>query len=43
MDLLYLTILSRLPTDDERASVGYEGGEQMTWALINCEEFLFRH
>jgi hypothetical protein len=47
-ELLYLTILSRRPTDEERAMVeglcGYESGARdVAWALINSDEFLFRH
>ena len=47
-ETLYLTILSRLPTDTERSQV--EGrckskweAENLVWALFNTEEFLFRH
>ncbi len=45
---LYLTILSRRPTEDERAVAeglcGYQGGARdVAWALINSDEFLFRH
>jgi hypothetical protein len=47
-ETLYLTILSRYPTDEERDEFSYYGGsrssgENLVWALINCEEFLFRH
>jgi hypothetical protein len=50
-DQLYLTILSRYPTDDEReAAIGYGSGEgsgtpgpDVAWALINSAEFLCRH
>jgi hypothetical protein len=47
-ELLYLTVLSRRPTDEERAMVeglcGYEAGARdVAWALINTDEFLFRH
>jgi len=47
-DTLYLTILSRPPTAGERADVGWQcnshrGAENLVWALINSEEFLFRH
>ncbi|MFO0867711.1 MAG: DUF1553 domain-containing protein [Pirellulales bacterium] len=47
-DLLYLAILSRRPTDDERlvaaSRCGYEdGARDVAWALINSDEFLFRH
>ncbi len=50
---LYLTILSRLPTDEEwkivagySAATGVRGREavvDLAWALINSTEFLFRH
>ena len=50
VDELYLTILSRFPTDDERQIVGAyaktRGGSalrDLAWALINCPEFLYRH
>ncbi len=47
-DSLYLTILSRPPTDSEREDMGQRcsskwGAENVVWALINSEEFLFRH
>jgi hypothetical protein len=47
-ELLYLTILSRRPTDEERATVeglcGFaSGARDVAWALINSDEFLFRH
>ncbi len=47
-ELLYLAILSRRPTDDEQRMVeglcGYPGGARdVAWALINSDEFLFRH
>ncbi len=47
-ELLYLTILSRRPTDAERAMVegmcGHQAGARdVAWALINSDEFLFRH
>ena len=47
-EALYLTILSRLPTEEEWGAVSWEcdsrqGGEKLAWALINSEEFLFRH
>ena len=47
-DALYLTILSRLPTEEEWGAVSWEcvsrqSGENLAWALINSEEFLFRH
>ena len=48
---LYLTILSRYPTEEERKVVaGYsksgrtrEAAIDLAWALINSAEFLFRH
>jgi hypothetical protein len=50
---LYLTILSRFPTDEEReiveSYVGSRGGNSreaavdLAWALINSAEFLYRH
>jgi hypothetical protein len=50
---LYLTILSRYPTDEElkivqsytRGSDGYKPGalKDVAWALINSAEFLYRH
>jgi hypothetical protein len=45
---LYLTILSRLPTSGELGDVAWHcdskwGAENLVWALINSEEFLFRH
>ena len=50
---LYLTILSRFPTTEEVAKVeaymksgivrGNEAGLDLAWALINSDEFLFRH
>ncbi len=53
LDALYLTILSRLPTDEERAAVTRYGatpgidprtlGNDVAWALVNSAEFLFRH
>jgi len=47
-DNLYLAILSRRPTNGERDDVGWQGGsksgaENLVWALINSDEFLFRH
>jgi hypothetical protein len=47
-ETLYLTILSRFPTDQELSIVqGYcgsrSGGQTIAWALINSEEFLHRH
>jgi hypothetical protein len=50
---LYLAILSRLPTDEERAAVRAYGPSaklaspedllDVAWALINSPEFLYRH
>jgi hypothetical protein len=47
-ETLYLAILSRLPTQDELdIAQGYcssrEGAKTIAWALINSEEFLYRH
>ena len=49
LDELYLTILSRLPTNDEREIVRIyqrsadQAGPDIAWALINTAEFQFRH
>ena len=53
VETLYLTILSRFPTDDELVRLKEYQGKQkaltrdqwidVTWALINNKEFLFRH
>jgi hypothetical protein len=49
VDELYLLILSRYPTDDERQIVsGYTPGNrslsgELAWALINTAEFQYRH
>lgn len=53
VDELYLSILSRFPTDDERRTVtayAPPGGIQsrgaafdLAWALVNSAEFLYRH
>jgi len=50
---LYLTILSRFPTPEEVTKVeayirsgavkGNEAGIDLAWALINSDEFLYRH
>jgi hypothetical protein len=50
---LYLTILSRFPTQEELqvvkeysqsgAAAGPEAVADLTWALINSAEFLYRH
>jgi hypothetical protein len=47
-EALYLTVLSRMPTDDERGHVAWRadsrgGAEDLVWALINSDEFLYRH
>ena len=47
-DSLYLAILSRRPTESERSAVvglcsNAEGAKEVAWALINSDEFLFRH
>ena len=47
-DLLYLTILSRRPTQDDLQIGGQlcqdeRGPQDLAWALINSDEFLFRH
>ncbi len=53
IDALYLTILSRYPTDDEvRIAAEYAqapttnrraAGLDLAWALVNTSEFLYRH
>ncbi|MDD5482837.1 MAG: DUF1553 domain-containing protein [Kiritimatiellae bacterium] len=53
MENIYLTILSRFPTDDERkiaadyagagAVKGREAWIDLAWVLINSDEFLYRH
>ena len=53
MDDLYLTILSRFPTEEEIAKAeayaksgmakGREAWIDLAWALINSDEFLYRH
>ncbi len=47
VEMLYLAILSRRPTDEEVRmlyDVGtYGPGLDVAWALINSDEFLFRH
>jgi hypothetical protein len=53
IDAIYLKILSRFPTDDERSLIerygqNSEAGEtglltDLIWALINTPEFLYRH
>lgn len=47
-EALYLTILSRLPTEEEASlAQGYcgsrWGSQTICWALINSDEFLYRH
>ena len=47
-ETIYLTVLSRFPTDDELSQFGWQGNsrhgaEELIWALINTDEFLFRH
>jgi len=47
-ELLYLAILSRRPTPEELAIVegacwSQEGAKEIAWALMNTDEFLFRH
>ena len=47
-EMLYLTILSRLPTEEETYAVqeycrSPGGGQTVAWALINTTEFLHRH
>ena len=55
--MVYMTILSRPPTAEERAAVekyfqpqgkrgrnaSRDGVIDLTWALINTKEFLYRH
>ena len=53
IDRLYLTALSRYPTDDELKTVAayfqsvqgnkWPAAVDLTWALINSAEFLYRH
>ena len=52
VDTLYLTILSRYPTEEElkvvsthraSASTGRRAGLDLAWALINTAEFQYRH
>lgn len=47
-EAIFLAILSRRPTDDETSVVGdlcvnSGGAREVAWALINSDEFLFRH
>ena len=52
VDSLYLTILSRYPTDDELKAIGAANSEipggrrlglDLAWALVNTAEFQYRH
>jgi len=53
IDKLYLAVLSRYPTDDEMKTVAayfqpaqanrWPAAVDLTWALINSAEFLYRH
>jgi hypothetical protein len=53
VEAVYLTILSRLPTDEELKVVGayfqkvagnkWPAIVDLAWALINTPEFLYRH
>ncbi len=53
VDTLYYAVLSRPPTDEERAAIrsysdsaeseGQEVAVDLVWALINSPEFLFKH
>ena len=53
VNTLYLTVLSRFPTDRElETAKAYANSEKasrreaaidLTWALINTSEFLYRH
>lgn len=40
---LYLAILSRRPTAEEKLAMMGRSEEEVAWALINTDEFLFRH
>ncbi len=47
-EAIFLAILSRRPSDDENSVVGdlcvnSGGAREVAWALINSDEFLFRH
>ncbi|MCA8997800.1 MAG: DUF1553 domain-containing protein [Planctomycetaceae bacterium] len=47
-DSLFLAILSRRPTEEERNAVvgmcsNVESAKDVAWALINSDEFLYRH
>ena len=53
VDMIYLTVLSRFPTDEERKVAGaylqkVSGNKwpalvDLVWALVNTSEFLHRH
>jgi hypothetical protein len=52
VNVLYLTVLSRLPTHEERKTVAEymrsarprrDAASDIPWALINSPEFLYRH
>ena len=53
VDWMYLSILSRYPTAEEReTAVGYintsgfgrrDAAADVVWALLNTKEFIFRH
>jgi len=40
---LYLSILSRYPTEEEAKFIGARSAVDLAWALINSTEFLYRH
>jgi hypothetical protein len=42
-ELLYLAILSRRPTNTEKYMVMGLSSRDAAWALVNTDEFLFRH
>ena len=43
LENLYLAILSRRPTPEEKVVMLGRSDEEVAWALINTDEFLFRH
>jgi len=48
MESLYLTILSRRPTNAEAGEISWQcnsrqGAEDLAWALMNSDEFIYRH
>ena len=53
IDMIYMTVLSRPPTPDERSAAEKhyqakglgtrDGTIDLTWALVNTKEFLYRH